>query len=207
MFRRVMLAIVCVFVASPIFAQDVDLGLGSDVSSLLNLPAPRGNAPVRGTSPVDRLVRLRELLAGANLPLTKEQETTLNTLLNTEIPAMRRTLQERIGASPRNLPNMDELAPEIIRLNDQLLAKMAAAPGLNPEQREFIKKLYEDQVKSRGGFDAVKLTLENAGVPLSAEQIAQIQPLFDQQNQTKGETLAKVIKLLTPAQRSAMVAK
>src|SRR5262245_28350887 len=222
--KRVMLAIACVLLASPVFAQDVDLGLGGDASSLLNLPAPRGNAP-RPASPVDRLVRLRELLVAANLPLAKEQETALNSFLNIEIPGMRRILQERIvelqktrgrGADPQNLPSIDELAPEIIRLNDRLLGKMAGAPGLNPQQQVFVKKLYEDQVKSRGGFDAIKLTLENAGVPFSAEQIAQIQPLFDEQNQTRlqlmkespspdqakidqlqRETLSKVIKLLT----------
>jgi hypothetical protein len=239
--KRVMLTIVCVIVASPIFGQEIDLGLGGDASSLLNLPAPRGNttsrgsSPARGGPPTDRLVRLRDLLVGANLPLGKEQETALNSFLNAEIPAMRRTLQQRIaewqtkrssGGGPGNLPNMDELAPEIIRLNDQLLGKMAAAPSLNPEQQAFVKKLYQDQVKSRGGFEAIKLTLENAGIPFSAEQIAQIQPLFDEQNQTtlqlmkespsadKGkidqlqrDTLSKVIKLLTPTQRSALVAK
>jgi len=215
---RFILTIACVFVASPIFvfAQDVDLGLSGDASSLLNLPAPRGNSFARGTSPVDRLVRLRELLVRANLSLSKEQEAALSSFLNAEIPAMRRTLQQRIaelektkgsGAGPQNLPSMDELAPEIIRLNDQLFGKMAAAPALNPEQQAFVKKLYQDQVKSRGGFDAIKLTLENAGVPFSAEQVAQIQPLFNQQNQAKGETLAKVIKLLTPAQRLALMAK
>src|SRR5262245_3855968 len=247
--KRVILAIACLIVASPIFAQEVDLGLGGDASNLLNLPAPRGNTPARDTSsargnqtsrgagapPVDRLVRLRELLVGANVPLTKEQEAALNSFLNVEIPAMRRALQECIaelektrgsGAGPGNLPSMDELALEIIRLNDQLLGKVAAAPGLNPEQRAFVKKLYQDQVTSRGGFDAIKLTLENAGVPFSTEQMAQIQPIFDDQNQAKlqllkesqspdeakidqlqRETIAKVVKLLTPTQRSALVAK
>jgi hypothetical protein len=249
--KRVFLTIACVIVASRFFAQEVDLGLGGDASSLLNLPVPRGNTPARGNAPargdargrgagaapVDRLVRLRELFVGANIPLAKEQEAAVNSFLNGEIPAMRRTLQERIaelqktkggGAGPGNLPSMDELAPQIIRLNDQLLGKMATAPALSPEQQAFVKKLYQDQVKSRGGFDAIKLTLENAGAPFSAEQIAQIQPLFDEQNQAKlqllkesqgqppdkakidqvqRETLAKVIRLLTPAQRAALVAK
>ena len=148
---------------------------------------------------------------------------------------MRRTLQQRIAelekttdsaAGPRELPSMDELAPEIIRLNDQLLGKMAALPGLSPEQQAFVKKLYQDQVRSRGGFDAIKLTLESAGVPFSAEQIAQTQPLFDEQDKAKvqflkefpspdkakidqlqRETLAKVLKLLTATQRSALLAK
>src|SRR5215475_13699031 len=184
--KRVMLAIACVIVASPIFAQEVDLGLSGDASSLLNLPAPRGNMSARGTSSargdqtsrgagaplVDRLVRLRDLLVGANLPLAAEQEAALNSFLNAEIPAMRRALQERIaelekkrgsGGDPRNLLGIDELAPEIIRLNDQLLGKMATVPALNLEQQAFVKGLYQDQIKSRGGFDAIKLILENAG--------------------------------------------
>src|SRR5207249_1965977 len=133
-------------------------------SSLLNLPAPRGNAPARGAAPaprgganaaapVDRLVRLRELFAKANVPLSKEQEMGLGNFLNAEIPAMRRALQARIAsAGPGNMPSMDELAPQIIRLNDQLLGKMATAPGLSPEQQALVKKLYKDQVKSRGGL-------------------------------------------------------
>src|SRR2546427_8840490 len=97
--RRLLWMIFCVCLANPIFAQDVDLGLGGDASSLLNLPAPRGNTAARGRGgnaaapPVDRLVRLRELFAGANLPLAKEQELALASLLNAEIPVMRRALQ------------------------------------------------------------------------------------------------------------------
>src|SRR5881409_2980267 len=82
---------------------------------------------------------------------------------------------------------MDELAPEIIRLNDQLLGKIAEAPVLGPEQHNLIKKLYKDQVKSRGGFDAIKLTMEDAGAAFSTDQIAQIQPLFDQQNDARAQ--------------------
>ena len=256
---RVVLLIAVSFLASPMFAQEIDPGLGGDVSGLLNLPAPRGNTPARGTvpagrgtaapargtapntPPIDRLMRLREILAGANTPLSKEQETDLTALVNSEIPVMRETLQKRIlelqraGPAPApaamgagNLPSMDELAPEIIRLNDQLLGKIAAAPVLSPEQQTLLKKLYKDQVKSRGGFDAIKLTLEDAGAPFSDDQSAQIQPLFDEQNQARiqlikesqgqppdkpkldqlqRETLAKVLKLLTAPQRAALLAR
>jgi hypothetical protein len=257
---RVILVIAISFLASPMFAQEIDLGLGGDVSGLLNIPAPRGNTPARGTAPagrgtpapargavpntppIDRLMRLREILAGANAPLSKEQETALTALVNSEIPVMRETLQKRIleiqrvgGAAsapaatgPGNLPSMDELAPEIIRLNDQLLGKIAAAPVLSPEQQTLLKKLYKDQVKSRGGFDAIKLTLEDAGAPFSDDQSVQIQPLFDEQNQARiqlikesqgqppdkakldqlqRETLAKVLKLLTAPQRAALLTR
>lgn len=257
--KRLVLTLTFAFLATPVLAQEVDLGLGGDASSLLNIPAPRGNTPPprggapvgRGASPgrgaapnappVDRLVRLRELLTTANAPLTKEQELALSGVLNAEIPAMRRTLQTRIAelqktngaaapapGAPPALPSMEELTPEIIRLNDQLLGKMAAAPGLSPQQQAFMKKLYKDQVKSRGGFDAIKLTMEDAGTPFSPEQLAQIQPLFDAQNkarlqlvkesqgqppdkakldQLQRETLAKVVKLLTAPQRTALLAK
>jgi hypothetical protein len=113
---------------------------------------------------------------------------------------------------------MDELAPEIIRLNDQLLGKIAEASVLTPDQQAHLKKMYKDQVKSRGGFDAIKLTLEDAGAPFSPEQLAQIQPFFDEQNrariqlikesagqppdkakldQLQRDTLSKVLKVLT----------
>jgi len=256
---RVILLIAISFLASPMFAQEIDLGLGGDVSGLLNLPAPRGNTPARGTAPagrgtaapargtapntppIDRLMRLREILARANTPLSKEQEAALTALVNGEIPVMRETLQKRIleiqraGPTPApaatgagNLPSMDELAPEIIRLNDQLLGKIAAAPVLSPEQQTLLKKLYKDQVKSRGGFDAIKLKLDDAGAPFSDDQSAQIQPLFDEQNQARiqlikesqgqppdkakldqlqRETLAKVLKLLTAPQRAALLTR
>ena len=112
--------------------------------------------------------------------------------------------------------------------NDQLLGKISESMVLGEDQRRLIKKLYKEQVKSRGGFDAIKLTMADAGAPFSPEQVAQIQPLFDQQNEAKlqltkqsqgqppdkakmdqiqRDTLSKVLKLLTAPQRAALVAK
>src|SRR5215831_14743855 len=104
--KRFVLFLTLVLFASPMFAQEIDLGLGGDASSLLNIPAPRGNAPARGATPnrgaanappVDRLARLRQLLVQSNAPLSAEQETGLGTLLNSEIPGMRRALQARVA--------------------------------------------------------------------------------------------------------------
>src|SRR5262245_13351518 len=251
--KQFLFTIVMAFIAAPVFAQDIDLGLGGDVSSLLNIAAPRGNQPARGNAnargaapargataaPVDRLVRLRELLVQSNAPLSSEQETGLTALMNTEIPAMRQALQKRVQELQKSkeptapgpsagLPSMEELTPEIVRLNDQLLGKILDSPVLQDDQRQSIKQLYKDQVKSRGGFDAIKRTMEDAGAHFSAEQIAQIQPLFDQQNearlqlvkesqgqppekakldQLQRETVAKVLRLLTAPQRAALLAK
>jgi len=237
-----------------VFGQEIDLGLGGDASSLLNIPAPRGTTPARGNTagargtaparggptnaaPVDRLVRLRELLMQNGSPLSGEQETGLNSLITTEIPVMRQALQKRVAelqqskgtsAPPGAMPSMEELTPEIVRLNDQLLAKISESTVLNDDQRRVMRKLYKDQVKLRGGFDAIKLTMDDAGVPFSPEQLSQIQPLFDAQNEAKlqlakdaqgqppdpskldqlqRDTLSKVLRLLTPPQRAALLAK
>src|SRR5215470_13918195 len=104
--KRPVLILILILFASPIFAQEIDLGLGGDASSLLNIAAPRGNAPARGAAPnrgaanappVDRLANLRQLLVQSNAPLTPEQETGLGALLNSEIPGMRRALQARVA--------------------------------------------------------------------------------------------------------------
>ena len=277
--KRFFLTISLLLMTSPVFAQDVDLIGAGGIGDLLDIPAPRGaappprgGAPARGgapnTPPVDRLVRLRELMNQSNAPLNKEQETGLNNLINTEIPMMRQALQRKAmqiqmqkgGSAPASPaappaappaqaaapppgapagargPNPaamlagitpEDIAPEIIRLNDQLLGKIAAAPMLTPPQQAVIKKIYKDQIKAHGGFEAIKMTMDDANVSFTPEQVAQIQPLFDEQekarillikenqgqpldkakqDQLTRETLAKVLKLLTPAQRTALLA-
>jgi hypothetical protein len=267
--------------ALPAPAQEVDLIGPSGIGDLLDIPAPRGAAPARGAAPpargaapnappVDRLVRLRELLVQSNAPLTKEQETGLNGLLNAEVPLMRQALQRKAmqiaslkrgappagsgaaaasgtpgapptppaGAAPAGqrgpnpmaamLANVtsEDIAPEIIRLNDQLLGKIAAAPTLSPPQQAVVKKIYKDQVKAHGGFEAIAMAMEDASVPFTAEQVTQIQPLFEEKeklrlqltkeaggqpvdktklDQLDRDTLAKLLRLLTPAQRTALL--
>jgi hypothetical protein len=89
----------CLLVAATAYAQDVDFGAFGDAGSMLGpvAPAARGAAPARGAvtppAPPDRLVRLREALTKAEVPMTKEQEAELNKLMDAEIPVMRRTIQ------------------------------------------------------------------------------------------------------------------
>jgi hypothetical protein len=265
--RQIFSAIVLALLASPLVAQDLgDVGgfLGGDVSGLLNIAAPRGDAagnrgaaPARGAAPgraaqpaasVDRLARLRESLAAAGLPLSGQQETALNTLLDTEVPALRKTLQARVlelqktraAAAPASTPqpatvpapgtttnqvNPDELVPELTRLNDQLVGKLAASPALNPPQQAFLKKALRDQIMARKGFDALNLTMEEAKAPFTPEQSIQIQALYTEESRARSqlavpgqpadpaklsqlerETLTKVLRLLNPAQRTALAA-
>jgi hypothetical protein len=275
--RRIVFAIATfMLTVIPALAQEVDLIGPAGIGDLLDIPAPRGAAPARGgpppgrgaapaAPPVDRLVRLRELLGQANAPLTKEQETGLNGLLNSEIPLMRQALQRKAmqiatlkrGAPPAGSPSAaaqtpapppaaapagqrgpnpmaamlanvtsEDIAPEIIRLNDQLLGKIAAAPMLTPPQQAVVKQIYRDQIKAHGGFEAIKMAMDDASVPFTAEQVTQIQPLFEEKekmslqltkeaggqpvdkaklDQLDRDTLAKVLRLLSPPQRTALL--
>jgi hypothetical protein len=285
--------------ATHAYAQDVDFGAFGDAGSLLTPNAParagtaapaRGAAPARAAGPAipppDRLVRLRDALLKAELPMTKEQEVELNKLLDAEIPAMRRTLQTHgqamIAARPPSPPPtgaptpapaaaptpapapppaaagapgapgapnpallaaalaargappssrvpaevLDALEVEMRQMNDALFTKIASAPALDAKQQAVLTKMSRSQVKARGGFDALRVSMEDAGVPFTEEQLPQVQAMFEEQKksrealakETQGtpdpaklkaletETLTKVVRLLAPAQRTALLA-
>ena len=269
------------------YAQDVDFGAFGDPGSLLTpvAPAARGTAPTRGGAtpapPPDRLVRLRDALTKAEAPLTREQETELNKLLDTEIPAMRRTLQthgqqlmaERQANAPpaaatpaapppsppaapspqtppaAGTPNaallaaalaargatpssrvpaevLDALEVEMRQMNDALFGKVASSPALNATQQSVLTKMARTQIRSRGGFDALRITLEDANAPLTEEQVPKVKAVFEEQKtaraafvkqsqgtpdpatlkQLERDALTKVVGLLVPAQRTALLA-
>jgi len=269
------------------YAQDVDFGAFGDPGSLLTpvAPAARGTAPARGGAtpapPPDRLVRLRDVLTKAEAPLTREQETELNKLLDTEIPAMRRTLQthgqqlmaeRQVNAPPAaatpaapppsppaapspqtppaaGTPNaallaaalaargatpssrvpaevLDALEVEMRQMNDALFGKVASSPALNATQQSVLTKMARTQIRSRGGFDALRITLEDANAPLTEEQVPKVKAVFEEQKtaraafvkqsqgtpdpatlkQLERDALTKVVGLLIPAQRTALLA-
>jgi len=269
------------------YAQDVDFGAFGDPGSLLTpvAPAARGTAPARGGAtpapPPDRLVRLRDALTKAEAPLTREQETELNKLLDTEIPAMRRTLQthgqqlmaeRQVNAPPAaatpaapppsppaapspqtppaaGTPNaallaaalaargatpssrvpaevLDALEVEMRQMNDALFGKVASSPALNDTQQSVLTKMARTQIRSRGGFDALRITLEDANAPLTEEQVPKVKAVFEEQKtaraafvkqsqgtpdpatlkQLERDALTKVVGLLVPAQRTALLA-
>ncbi len=277
---RVILGVIGIIVfCSALHAQDVDFGAFGDPGSLLSpsapaasrgaaAPAARGAAPA--PPPPDRLIRLRDALSKAGSPLTQEQETSLNALLNAEIPAMRKTLQTHgqemmaahgpvtppatpAAAAPRGAaagdnPNaaliaaalaargappssrvppeiLDALEVEMRQMNDALFTKVASAPALNPAQKTVLTKMSRDQLKSRGGFEALRISMEDAGTPFAAEQVPQVQALFEDQKKARAElakqsegtpdpaklkqldrdTLTKVVGLLQPSQRTALL--
>jgi hypothetical protein len=114
-------------------------------------------------------------------------------------------------------------AQELKKINDDLMVKITAA--LRPDQQAAFKKYLNDEIKKAGGFPALKLTMEEAGAPLTPEQEPQIQAFYNEdaqqrlqlQRESKGSpdpakvadlekaTMAKIVKVLTAAQRKALL--
>jgi len=114
-------------------------------------------------------------------------------------------------------------AQELKKVNDDLMAKITSV--LKPDQQGAFKKFQNDEIKKAGGFAALKLVMEEAGAPLTAEQEPQIQALYTEDAQQRVQlfresqgrpdpakvtdlertTMGKVARLLTPAQRKALL--
>jgi hypothetical protein len=128
----------------------------------------------------------------------------------------------RGGPGGANASN-PQLAAELQKLNDEVLPKIVAV--LKPDQQVAFKKWQNDEIKKGGGFAALKINMEEAGAPLTAAQEPQIRAFYVEdtqqrlQLQREGQgvadpakiaelektTLSKVIKLLTPEQRKALL--
>jgi hypothetical protein len=71
------------------------------------------------------------------------------------------------------------------------LDKIAAS--LNADQKPIIKKFKYDQIKAKGGAERYRGILEEEGTPLTPEQTAQIQALFNSQNQAIRQATEKLV--------------
>jgi hypothetical protein len=90
------------------------------------------------------------------------------------------------GRGPGLPPNSPLLA-EMNRMNKELQDKVTAS--LKPEQQAALKKYQDDQIKKAGGFGALKLTLQQAGAPLTAEQETQIQGFYSDEAQQRQQLM------------------
>ena len=110
-------------------------------------------------------------------------------------------------------------------MNDALFGKIASAPALNPTQQSVLTKMSRAQIRSRGGFDALRIALEDANAPLTEEQLPKVKAVFEDQKaaraafvkesqgtpdaatlkQLERDALTKVVGILVPAQRTALL--
>ena len=73
------------------------------------------------------------------------------------------------------------------KINDDLIAKITAV--LKPDQQAAFKKFQNDEIKKAGGFRALKIVMEEAGAPLTAEQEPQIAALYNEDAQQRSALL------------------
>jgi Spy/CpxP family protein refolding chaperone len=160
----------------------------------------------RGNDPVQQLKRF---FAAAKQPLSSVQEKQLNSIVEAEVKAVQASTQAEDA---------------VRRLNLEYTRKVSAA--LTPEQRATLRQYRTEQIMMRGGFPALKLILENAQVPFTADQETKAQALYldfnrqvgelargskgvperTQLDKLEGESLGQVVRLLTPEQRRALAA-
>jgi hypothetical protein len=192
--------------AAPAFAQDREetalreLGMGGLFAegNLAVRDYQRGNDPVQ---------QLKRFFAEAKQPLTSAQEKQLNSIVENQVKAMQASAQNEESTRRLNLEYTK-------KINDTL----------TPDQRNSLRRYRTEQIMMRGGFQAVKLILENGQAPFTAEQEIKAQDLYLEFNRkvdqlardSKGtpdraqldklenEALGQIVRLLTPEQRRAL---
>jgi hypothetical protein len=238
-------------IAAPAFAQEEGGGGGGLPSALFGGGDIGGNRPDQ-PNPMDSI---KKFFAQANVTIAGDQEKAIKPIVEAAFKQIQDTVErlqppdaaaggrgqgggERRGGGggggggggrrggrggAANFANNPQLTAELQKINDEVLPKIIAA--LKPDQQVAFKKWQNDQIKKGGGFAALKVTMEEAGAPLSAEQEPQIRSLYQEDTQARQQlqregrgnadpakvadiekgTLAKVAKLLTPQQRKALL--
>lgn len=111
------------------------------------------------------------------------------------------------------------LGMEMTRINAELQNKVTTS--LKPEQQKAFMKYQGDQIKKAGGFNALRLIMEEAGAPLTDVQEPVIQAAYTEETQQRAQlmresqgqpdkakidalglaTIQKVLKVLTANQK------
>jgi len=204
--KRHLLVVGVILLAAPAFAQDSEesvlreLGMGAIFAdgNLALRQLQRGDGPVQ---------QLKRFFIEARLPLTSQQERRLKSVVDAQITALQAAGQNE----------------DAVRLANQEFTKKSNEV-FTTEQRAELRRYRTEQIMMRGGFPALRLTLENAQTPLTPEQEKQAQALYAEFNRqvaqlardSKGipdradldklesDALGKVVRLLTPPQRRAL---
>jgi len=218
--------------ATPVFAQE-EGGGGGLPSSLFDASdfGARGDQ----AKPMDAI---KKFFAQANVTVASDQEKAMKPIVDAAFKEVQNTV-ERTGTpaggqNPRGQGGGErrggrggvtnpQLAAELQKINDEVLPKLVAT--LKPEQQATFKKWQSEQIKKSGGFASLKVTMEEAGAPLTAQQEPQIRALYAEDSQQRAQlqreaqgrpdpakvaeiekaTLAKVARILTPEQRKALL--
>jgi len=229
---------ICIFavivLAAPVFAQDEPVG-GGLPSSLFGGTDFGARGPQ--ANPMDAV---KKFFAQSKVTFSGDQEKAIKPIVENAFKQVQDSV-ERLSAQPpgdgerrgggfdsgqrrgRGGANNPQLAAELQKINDEVLPKIVTL--LKPDQQAAFKKWQNDEIKKGGGYAALKVTMEEAGAPLTSAQESQIRALYVEdskqrlQLQRTGQgtadpakiaelekaTLASVVKLLTPEQRKALL--
>jgi hypothetical protein len=202
--RKASLLLPVLLAVTPVFAQD-------DAPSSGALSGGGGAQVFARVDAINPMDQVKTFLAKANVVLNSDQEKMLRPAVEAAIKQLREINDRRGGGD------------QVRKLNDDLMVKIAQV--LKPDQRAAFKTFQNDEAKKAGGFGALKTVMQEAGAPLSAEQEPQIQSFYnddaEQRQQLLREsqghpdpakladlqkaTMGKVVKVLTPGQRKALL--
>jgi len=238
--KRCIWILAILLLAAPAFAQEEGGGGGGLPSSLFGDADFGDGGRGQRANPMDAIKRF---FGQAKVTIGGDQEKSIKPIVDAAFKQVQDTV-EKMGGQPAaggdrggrgggrggrggqgggNVPNNPQLTAELQKINDDVLTKIVAV--LKPDQQTAFKKWQNDEIKKAGGFGALKVTMEEAGAPLTTTQEPQIQAVYmeDQQQrrqlQRDGQgtadpakiaelektTMGKVIRLLTPEQRKALL--
>src|SRR5262245_4984133 len=168
------------FISVPAFAQEEGgAGLPSSLFGSTDF-GTRGQQ----ANPMDAV---KKFFAQAKVGISGDQERAIKPIVENAFKQVQDTV-ERLGAQPNTGGerrgggleggprrgrggaggNNPQLAAELQKINDDVLPKIVAV--LKPDQQAAFKKWQNDEIKKGGGFAALKITMEEAGAPLSSAQ-------------------------------------
>ena len=101
------------------------------------------------------LADLKTLFTDAKLPINKDQERQLRTIVDEQQKAMQTSMNGARTAG--NAPSVP--SDEMQKLNRAYMTKVNAV--LTPDQQAAWRRYRIEQIKLRGGFAALKLILED----------------------------------------------
>jgi hypothetical protein len=204
--------------AAPAFAQDQQLQrdsiAGEDEAALREVGVGGifavGNLAVRDIQRSnDPVQQFKRFFAEAKVPLSSAQERQLDSIVDSQIKPVEKGLS----------------GEETLRRTKQEYARKINEV-FTADQRTALRRYRTEQIMMGGGFQALKLILENAQAPFSPEQEQQALALYTeftrqvdqiakdsngaldraQLDKLENETLGKVVGLLAPPQRRALAA-
>jgi hypothetical protein len=164
--KKALSVVALVLMAFPAFAQD-DFGggfgggfdgvlTGADIDALLGGGGNRGNRGNNNNNaipnPEQLFLQMRDLLKARKAPLSKDQEKTLRTFLDTETVAMRTELEAQFTNRGNNNNNnrgnntaniLGEIFTTVGKHNTELLTAMKS--DLTPDQTSLITKAEKDK--------------------------------------------------------------